>query len=195
MSTKRSGRGRTEVRRIRGTRAKLPRRSQRPSAPVPRVAAEPRRRAVLLHRGDEAHLLREIVRTYQALLAGFARTFGVPAARFLLVRELAVATTDLGILDLARRLGVNAAAVTRQVQDLEAEGFVRRRHDPRDRRRCDIRLTARGRRLVTAIHRRTHQFERAVARQLQATDVTAAIRVLTTLRQQLDDLPRSGGVR
>src|SRR5512137_2005549 len=89
------------------------------------------------HTGDEPHLLREIVRAHQVLMAGFSREVGMPASRFALMRVLA--DGDAGVTDLARRLGVNAAAVTRQLQEMEAEGLVRRRADPGDGRRSYVR--------------------------------------------------------
>jgi DNA-binding MarR family transcriptional regulator len=76
------------------------------------------------HRGDEPHLLREVVRTYHVLMNGFSRKTGMPASRFWLIRLLAVSPTELGVMDLARHLGVNASAVTRQIHELESEGLV-----------------------------------------------------------------------
>ena len=84
------------------------------------------------HRGDEPHLLREVFRTYQVLMSGFARKTGMPASRFALMRLLALAERDLGVTDLARHLGIDSAAVTRQVQELERERLVGRRVDSRD---------------------------------------------------------------
>src|SRR5512137_617214 len=86
----------------------------------------------LPHRGDEPHLLREILRTYQVLMAGFARKTGMPASRFALMRLLALSEGDVGVTDLARQLGINTAAVTRQVQELERERLITRRADSRD---------------------------------------------------------------
>jgi DNA-binding MarR family transcriptional regulator len=136
----------------------------------------------LPHRGDEPHLLREVFRTYQILMAGFARATGMPASRFALMRHLAGADADTGISDLARRLEVNPAAVTRQVQDLEAEGLVLRRADPRDGRRSRVRLSPKGRKQFERIHERTHELEQALAGVLGADEMRRAAVVLTKLR-------------
>ena len=101
----------------------------------------------LRHRGDEPHLLREIIRTYQVLMAGFSREIGMPASRLALLRLLAVTQSNMGVMDLARKLQVNAAAVTRQVQELERKGLVRRRADPKDGRRNYVSLSPKGRKL------------------------------------------------
>jgi DNA-binding MarR family transcriptional regulator len=142
----------------------------------------------LPHRGDEPHLLREIFRTYQVLMAGFSRETGMPASRFALMRLLAVTDANIGIMDLARQLGVNAAAVTRQVQELERERLVRRRADPKDRRRSYVRLSAKGRRLFTEIHERNHELERALSSVLTAEEMASAAMVLTKLRTFIEGL-------
>src|SRR4030042_962676 len=81
--------------------------------------------ADLHHKSDEPHLLREIIRTHQVLMAGFSREVGMPASRLELMRLLASADGDVGVMELARHLGINAAAVRRQVQGMEGEGLGR----------------------------------------------------------------------
>jgi len=134
------------------------------------------------HRGDEPHLLREVVRTHQTLMAGFSRETGMPASRFALMRLLAVAEGDVGVMDLARQLGVNPAAVTRQVQELEREGLIRRRADQKDKRRRHVSLSPRGRRRFAAIHARTHELERSLSSVLGDEEMRRAATVLTKLR-------------
>jgi DNA-binding MarR family transcriptional regulator len=134
------------------------------------------------HRGDEPHFLREVMRTYQALMAGFSREMGMPASHFALMRLLAVAGPDLGVMDLARQLGINAAAVTRLVQTLERERLVRRRADPRDGRRSYIRLSPKGRRLFGRIHDCNHEFERSLCSVIGGEELTVATTVLAKLR-------------
>jgi DNA-binding MarR family transcriptional regulator len=142
------------------------------------------------HRGDEPHLLREILRTYQALMTGFSRETGMPASRFALMRLLAVSDADMGVMDLARRLGINAAAVTRQVKEMEREGVVRKRADPQDGRRCTISLSPKGRRLFDRIHARNHDLERALASVISAKEMRGATEVLIRLRTFIEDLRR-----
>jgi DNA-binding MarR family transcriptional regulator len=145
-------------------------------------AKKPTRPTDLRHRGDEPHLLRDIVRTHQVLMAGFARRVGVPAARFAVMRLLVGAERDIGIMDLARQLGINAAAVTRQIQELESEGLVRRRADPRDKRRHSLKLSPKGLRLFGQIHDRTHALERRLSTVITAEEMAAATQTLAKLR-------------
>jgi DNA-binding MarR family transcriptional regulator len=140
------------------------------------------------HRGNEPHLLREIFRTYQVLMAGFSRKTGMPASRFALMRLLALFDGDLGVMDIARQLGVNAAAVTRQVQELEREGLARRRADARDGRRNYVKLSPKGRKLFEEIHERTHELEESLSSIIGAEEMRDAAIVLTKLRTVVESL-------
>jgi DNA-binding MarR family transcriptional regulator len=146
------------------------------------------------HRGDEPHLLREVVRTYQVLMVGFSRKIGMPASRFALMRLLAFTEGDVGVMDLARQLGVNAAAVTRQLQELESEQLIRRRADTRDGRRSHVRLSPKGRKLFEEIHERSHELERSLSSVLGAEEMRSAAMVLAKLRSFVEDLSRERGV-
>lgn len=114
----------------------------------------------------------------------------MPASRFALVRLLVNTDEKVGVMDLARQLGINAAAVTRQVQEMEAEGLVRRRSDPRDGRRSYVRLSPKGFRLFETIHDRGHELERALSAVISADEMAAATAVLAKLRTFIEDLMR-----
>jgi DNA-binding MarR family transcriptional regulator len=140
------------------------------------------------HRDQGPHLLREIVRTHQALMVGFSRRVGMPASRFSLMRLLAVSESDLGVMDLARYLGVNAAAVTRQLNDMEGDGLIARRPNPRDHRRQRVSLTPKGLRLFDVIHERSHQLELALTSVISTEEMNAAAAVLGKLRNFVEDI-------
>jgi DNA-binding MarR family transcriptional regulator len=142
----------------------------------------------LKHRGDEPHLLREIVRTHQVLISGLSRKLGMTSSRFVLMRLIAVAEDDVGVMDLARHLGVNAAAVTRQVQELEREHLVQRRADHKDGRRSYVSLTPKGQQLFAEIHERSHELERTLSEVLGAREMANAATTLMKLRTFVEDL-------
>lgn len=143
----------------------------------------------LHHTGDEPHLLREIMRTHQAVLNVFSRQVGMPAARLALMRLLAFRHPEaVGIMEVARQLGINAAAVTRQVKGMEGEGLVERSADARDGRRSYVSLTADGLRIFEQLHERVHSFEQALSTAVSAEDMAAAIRVLVQLRAAVEAL-------
>ncbi len=144
----------------------------------------------LHHTGDEPHLLREIMRTQQAVLNVFSRQVGMPGARLALMRLLAICHPEaVGIMWIARQLCINAAAVTRQVKALENERLVERCADARDARRNHVKLTAEGLRIFQQLHERAHAFERALSTAVSAEDMAAAVRVLVHVRAALEALP------
>ncbi len=141
------------------------------------------------HEGDDPHALREIMRIHQLLVIGFARVTGIPASRFVLMRELAnAAPRDIGVMEIARRLEINAAAVTRQIQGLEEEGLVVRRPDKTDGRRINVRLSAKGQKLFDQVHRRSHEFERGLVSRVGQQQMSAAVEVLVSIRTLLEEL-------
>ena len=140
----------------------------------------------LPHHGGELHLFREVYRTYQVLLAGFARATGMQASRFAVMRLLVGPEADLGVTDIARRLGTDRAAVTRILQDLEREGLVRRRSDKRDGRRTYIALTPQGREAIERVHEGLHELEHELAPVLGAREMREAAVTLAKLRGFLD---------
>ena len=140
------------------------------------------------HKGNEPHLLREVMRTYQALMAGFSREIGMPASRLAVLRTLAVTDGGAGVMDLARSLGVNAAAVTRQVQDLERDRLIQRRSDPKDGRRTRLSLSPKGQRIFEEIHERSHVLERSLSAVITADEMAAAVTVLSKLRAFVEGL-------
>jgi DNA-binding MarR family transcriptional regulator len=144
--------------------------------------------AIFTHKGDESHLLREIVRTHQVLMAIFSRKVGVPASRLALMRLLANADGGIGVMDLARRLGINAAAITRQVKEMEVEGVVQRLPDLKDGRRNQVRLSPEGRTSFTSIHERGHELEAMLSSGVSPGELSVTIEVLAKLRSLAEGL-------
>ena len=141
------------------------------------------------HKGDESHLLREIMRAHKALLNVFSRQVGMPASRVALMRLLSENRFDnIGVMEIARFLGVNAAAVTRQVKEMESEELVDRVADTRDGRRSYVRLTSEGLRVFEQLHERAHQFEQELGSLINSEDIATAVRVLSQLRVALESL-------
>ncbi len=133
------------------------------------------------------HLLQEVMRTSQVLLAVFSRQVGMPASRLALLRLLAIAGEQgLGVMRIAREMGVNAAAITRAVKDLERAGLVIVKPDATDARRKTARLTGAGLRTFERLHDRGHEFESALAGDVSEQDVATTVRVLARLRARIE---------
>ena len=141
------------------------------------------------HNEGDIHLLREIMQTQQAVLAVFSRVVGMPASRLAVMRLLAIASPRrLGIMEIARELGINAAAVTRLVQGMEKERLLVRRADAKDGRRTDIQLSAKGRKIFEELHQRSHQFERSLVAAITPDEMQIAAKVLAAVRGVLDTM-------
>ena len=140
------------------------------------------------HQDGDPHLIQEVIRTYQVLIAEIARRTGMKSSRFALMRLLADADADVGVMELARQLGVNAAAVTRQVQELESERLIRRRADPDDGRRTYIRLSPKGRKLMDQLLECSHEFERLLSSALTAEEMASTAMALNKLRTFVEGL-------
>jgi len=146
----------------------------------------------LHHKGDESHLVREIVRTNQVLMNGFSRMVGMSMSRLTLMRLLATADEGVGVNDLARHLGINAAAVTRQVKEMEDEGLIQRRDDPTDGRRSYVNLSPKGHMLFEEVHERSHELERALSKVISEEEIAATTAVLGTLRNFVESYLSKG---
>jgi DNA-binding MarR family transcriptional regulator len=143
----------------------------------------------LRHSGGETHILREVMRIHQAILNVFSREFEMPMSRLGLLRLLALCYPEAtGILELARRLGINASAVTRRVQELERLGWVQRLPDQSDRRRSSVKLSAKGRKQFVQIHEHTHEFEDSIQAGLTDQELLTAAKVLSVLRETLEKM-------
>ncbi len=142
------------------------------------------------HRGDEPHLLREIVRAQQAITRRFSREMGRPSSHFALMGVLAHAERGLGVMAIAEALDIDAAAVTRIVNAMETERLIRRRADPRDGRRRSVSLTEKGLSLFADIHDRTHDLERRLAAELGDEAMSVATATLARLRVALEEKSR-----
>jgi len=120
---------------------------------------------------------------------GFTREVGMPSSRLALMRILANPLSDaVGIMDLSRRLGVNAAAITRQVKEMENEGLLMRRPDARDGRRSYVKLSAKGLKMFKNIHNRSLDLQRMLALHINSKEMKAATNVLGRLRRVIEGL-------
>ena len=129
-------------------------------------------------------LLQQIARTYHELAAAFERHMGITRARWTILSRLwrEEATTQA---QLAQRLRVDAAAITRQVKQLEREGLVVRWPDPQDNRFTVVSLTPSGRRFVEDLRSERDAFEAIVTTGLSQGDVAVMRRSLDRIRENL----------
>jgi MarR family transcriptional regulator, transcriptional regulator for hemolysin len=141
----------------------------------------------------EKHLLGELLHAYISIANIFPREVGITLARQKLLHELMHTGLDgVGLGDLALRLHVTPALITRQIKEMERDGLVRRRNDARDGRRSFVHLTPAGGEEVSRFHARAHSFESVLIDGIDPKDLNAAIRVLNKLNDKLGSWKRSG---
>lgn len=139
----------------------------------------------LKHSGNEPHLVRELIKTYQTMINSFSNTFNIPTSKLSLMRLLADSKSDIGIMDLARKLEINSAAVSRQVKDMEKEGLVKKQSDKHDGRRSYIKLTRKGLNLFKDIHNRSHDLEKIISNELGIDEMKQTANFLSKFRNIL----------
>ncbi len=139
------------------------------------------------HSGAEAHLLLEIMRAGKSLLSVFSREMGLPMSQIHLLRVMAGAPRGgIGVLEIARTMGINGAAITRLVKKMEERGLVIRRADKFDGRKSYLRLSAKGRALFLQIHQRIHEFEDSLIADMDKKEIETAKGILFQLRIALE---------
>lgn len=136
-------------------------------------------------------ILYQITFTYLELTAAFERHMGMSRARWAILSRLS-RVDSLTQSVLAEILHVDAAAITRQVKQLEAEGLVTRWSAPEDNRFTVVALTEQGRNFVQAQRSIRDEFEHFVTTGLSEEDIDHMRRSLLLLRRNLDALPTGG---
>jgi DNA-binding MarR family transcriptional regulator len=139
------------------------------------------------HLMDNPQVFRELMRVHQAFIQYCSQEFGLPPARLAVMRQLALAHPEgLGIMVLAKRLGVTPAAVSRHVGALEAEGLAARRSEGRDGRFRRALLTAQGLETFRSLHAASHALEEEVRSEVGKASLDVAARVLARIRGILE---------
>ena len=90
---------------------------------------------------------------------------------------------DLSAGKLAQAMGRDKGKITRFVDRLEADGFVRRVANPRDHRLLIIKPTVRGQRAVPELKRTFEQIREEILAGVQSEDLIRLGLVLTALHE------------
>ncbi len=125
--------------------------------------------------------------TGHVLRTAFERFVGVAMSRLRLL-SMMYAAGELSQADLQRHLEVDGATVTRQVKQLEAEGLLQRRVDPKDNRFTLVALTPAGREMVETLVSRGREFQQLAVRDIGDEQLAAAVEALAKMRCNLQEL-------
>lgn len=112
---------------------------------------------------------------------------GLSSARWQVLGAIGLAPAPQPVAWIARSMGLYRQGVQRIVNELTEEGFVAFADNPHHRRAKLVTLTARGRSACEAADRLQKPWVNALAKGLSAGDLATARRVLTVLRERLDE--------
>lgn len=95
------------------------------------------------------HFIQQLGRSYRAFVAGFEAHTGQSMARWRIMVLLG-RHGELSQKRLVQELGIDPAALTRQLKALEQAGMVERHSDSQDARLTNVALTPAGRRTMAS---------------------------------------------
>lgn len=136
-------------------------------------------------------ILHHLGNAYHEVAAAFERHMGMSRARWAILNRLSRAE-HLTQAALVQMLHVDAAAITRQVKQLEAEGLVTRWTAPEDNRYTVVALTPQGRAFVEQQRSMRDEFERIVTSGLSDDDLDHMRHCLQHMRRNLEMLTQGG---
>jgi DNA-binding MarR family transcriptional regulator len=124
----------------------------------------------------EARIALVLLRLYQgveALLRRLGEAEGLSPTQVQVLSFLARAhPSSRGVNAIAKRFSIAAATASRVLDNLEEKGLVKRRHDLEDRRRVQVELTAKGRKLIARLSALSAKLEEYI-RKLSSEELAA----------------------
>jgi DNA-binding MarR family transcriptional regulator len=129
-------------------------------------------------------LLAQICRLKHARVQALLETLGLYEGQPAMLRSL-WAQEGLTHTDLARRLRVQPATITKMIQRMEKAGFVERRPDPEDERVSRVYLTQAGRAVQADVRGVWHTLEKEAFSQFTAEERALLRHFLLQIRENL----------
>ena len=123
----------------------------------------------------------------EAVMANYLAPKGLTRTRYTVLRVLYFAEGQrLAMSEISRRVNVNNANITRQIDALESQGLVRRTASPGDRRVVYAELTPEGRALAARIIPEVYDLTVEIWSVLDAEEKATLKRVLARFRTAVD---------
>jgi MarR family transcriptional regulator, organic hydroperoxide resistance regulator len=126
------------------------------------------------------YFVREASRSYARALQVLVVEHGVTLPQFFYLRVL-WSGDGISQASLCQRIGVDRATASFVLTTMEKQGMIVRRSDPRDRRKTNIFLTARGRRLRLPLLRLANDVNANATRGLAPGEVERLKSALKTI--------------
>jgi DNA-binding MarR family transcriptional regulator len=111
---------------------------------------------------------------------------GLTSARWQVLGAIEFSSVPLPVAHLARNMGLSRQGVQRIVNELEADGLVEFADNPHHARARLVTMTRAGKQAYSQAMTRQRPWVAALARKLDTRDVETALRVLRTLRRDLE---------
>src|SRR5690606_31592031 len=130
--------------------------------------------------------MQQLGRSYRSFIAAFEAHTGQSMARWrilILLDRWGETSQKL----LARELGIDPAALTRQIKEMELEGAVQRRNDAKDARLINVALTEKGRDTVKSTMARRNEYIEWALGDMTESELEAVSDMLLKLEKRLSD--------
>ena len=111
---------------------------------------------------------------------------GMTSARWQVLGAIAYSPAPEPVARLARNMGLNRQGVQRIVNELADDGLVEFRPNPHHQRARLVVLTAKGSQAYEKATALQIPWVNALSRDLEASDIAAAMRLVRTLRERLE---------
>jgi DNA-binding MarR family transcriptional regulator len=130
---------------------------------------------------DRIAAVQQFGRTYRAFMSAFEAQVGQPMPRWRILFALHEEAGQLSQKQLVERLRVDPGALTRQLKNLEALGWVQRSTDERDNRLTNVILTDKGRAVTRDSVPRRNAFLHATMAGLPEESLSALAQALSLM--------------
>jgi DNA-binding MarR family transcriptional regulator len=135
-------------------------------------------------------VVQQLGRTYRAMLSSFDASMGLPLPRWRILLAL-YQQGQMSQKHLAEHLGMDPAALTRQVKAMQNLDLIARHNDERDNRLTNVVLTGDGVRLVEQALPKRMEFFGTLVSDLSSEEVETLGRLLDILEKRLrSEMPR-----
>ena len=132
--------------------------------------------------------LAEVSRLWRHVLDGRLKPLGLSTARWVALVNLSAHPEGMTQNALALRVGIKGSTLVRQLDLLEADGWVVRRAQPGDRRVKRVFLTPKARPALASIAAVGRRLRREVLRDCSEAEIRACNRLLGRVKSRLQPL-------
>lgn len=132
--------------------------------------------------------LAEVSRLWRAAMDQRVRHLGLSTARWVTLANLNAHPEGMTQNELAIRVGIKGSTLVRQLDLLEADGWVERRESPTDRRAKRVFVTAKAKPALERISEVGGDLRRELLAGVDESEIRACIALLDNLKDRLQSM-------